>query len=440
MPFLSLKAENIYNETIDEIRKLVVMDKNIISNFYRLTIKERIHVLEALGLFDETLNAVTSPAVFENLIENYIATYEIGIGIAPNFLVDQKLYHVPLATEEPSVIAAASNAAKIIRQNGGFKTTKISRPMIGQIIFKNVKDQKAFRKYLAENEAQFNEVAKIAHPSIYKRGGGITKFEIALKGVDFVTLYAYIDTKDAMGANIVNTLLEAIAVYISANYQSEVLMAIVSNLALGSLVTTRVELDPQTLKHPTTIAKDIVDAVQYAELDPFRAATHNKGVMNGISALMLATGNDTRSIEAGAHAFASLSGTYMPLTKWMVIHDKLVGEITLPLALGTVGGAINVLPKAQLAYKILNIERAEELMSVTAAVGLAQNFAALYALTTDGINKGHMRLHARNIALFAGALVEDIDAVVNYMIAKESINVSTAKEFLKMHKIHQIKE
>lgn len=406
------------------------MKKNIIENFHKLSSEERREVLTTLGLFDSSLNETTSAHIFEHLVENYVATFEVGMGIAPNFLIDDKIYHVPLATEEPSVIAASSNASKIIRLNGGFTTKSISRLTIGQIIFKNVKDQTLLEKYLHKNFEEFKTVAATAHKEIYRRGGGVIKFEVAAKGNDFVTLYVYIDTKEAMGANIVNTILEALAHYISSHYESEVLMAIISNLALGSLVTMSVSIDPSTLKNSQDIANNISLAYDYVCLDPFRAATHNKGVMNGISALMLATGNDTRSIEASAHAYASLSGTYQPLTKWWVEEGLLKGEITIPLAVGVVGGAISLLPKAQLALKILNIKKAEQLMKVAAAVGLAQNFAALYALTTEGINKGHLRLHARSVALLAGATKDNVETVVHHMIKEKAINVSSAKKFI----------
>lgn len=400
-------------------------------NFYKLTTNERINILNELNLFDNSLNVTTSDVIFEHLIENYITTYEIGMGVAPNFLIDGQIYHVPMATEEPSVIAGASHAAKIIEKNGGFKTISINREMIGQIIFKNVQNQNKLKSYLEANFTTFRELAFTAHREIHQLGGGVASFKVEIKPENFVCLYIIINTLDAMGANTINTILEAIANFIRTNYQVEVLMSILSNLATHSLITTTVEIDPKTLKHSDIIAKDIALASTYASLDPFRAATHNKGIMNGITALMLATGNDTRAIEAGAHAYAAFTNKYLPLATWKTKDNKLIGSITIPLALGTIGGSMGILPKVKLAHKILNVKDAKELMKVASALGLAQNFAALYALTTDGINKGHMRLHARNIALQANAPLEQIEDLINYMIAQNSISLNTALQYLK---------
>lgn len=407
------------------------MKNNQLHNVYKMTTEERIALLNDLNLFDHSLNNQTDNAIFEHLIENFITTYDIGLGIAPNFLIDNKLYHVPMATEESSVIAGAANAAKIISQNGGFKTLKLEREMIGQIIFKPVKDKDALKAYLESNFNAFKEIGLNAHLEIHRLGGGIKEFSVEIKPKGFVCMYVTVDALDAMGANTINTMLEAIANFITDSYEVEVLMSILSNLAVKSLVTTRVKIDPKTLRSSEVIARDIALANTYASIDPYRATTHNKGIMNGVSALMLATGNDTRGIEAGAHAYASITGRYIPLTKWYEEDNHLIGEITIPLALGTVGGSIGVLPKVQLAHKILNIESAKELMKVAAAVGLAQNFAALYALTTDGINKGHMRLHAKNIAFKANASKEELNEVINYMIDNKSITLNTALEYLK---------
>lgn len=405
------------------------MNKKITS-FHKKTIDERINILNELNLFDNNFNITTTKNTFNHLIENYITTYEVGMGIAPNFLIDNKIYHIPMATEEPSVIAGASNAAKIIGLNGGFKTNSIIREMIGQIIFKNVSNQKKFKEYLENNYTQFKEIGLKAHPEIHKLGGGIINFKTEIKEENFVCLYVFVNTLDAMGANTINTILEAIASRVESNYGAEVLMSILSNLAVNSIVETSVKIDPKTLKNSDVIARDIALASKYASIDPFRATTHNKGVMNGITALMLATGNDTRAIEAGAHAYASISGSYKPLATWYEQDGFLIGTIKIPLALGTVGGSMGILPKVKLTHKILNIKDAKELMKIAAALGLAQNFAALYALTTDGINKGHMRLQARNVALEAGANKDNIDDCINYMIKNNSITVNTAKAYL----------
>lgn len=403
----------------------------LLKNFYKKSIEERIEALESIDRFDASLNKSAGDIVFDHLIENFITTYEVGLGVAPDFLIDDVLYHIPMATEEPSVIAGAAHAAKIIYRNGGFKIDEINRIMIGQIIFKNVSDPKALIDYLNSHKETFKDIAYKAHPQIHNLGGGLLSFKVEDKTQGFVCLYASINTLDAMGANTINTILEAISHFVTIDYKAEVLMSILSNLAVDALVSASVKIDPKHLKNSDVIHKDIAAASTYAHIDPYRAATHNKGIMNGISALMLATGNDTRSIEAGAHAYASISGKYIPLTKWYVKDDFLVGEIKIPLALGTVGGSMGILPKVKLSHKILGVKNAMELMKVAACLGLAQNFAALYALTTDGINKGHMRLHARNVALEAGAQPSNINEVVNHLVTSKEITVANAKEFLK---------
>lgn len=403
----------------------------LLKNFYKKSIDERIEALTSIDRFDATLNQRASDVVFDHLIENFITTYEIGFGVAPDFLIDDVLYHVPMATEEPSVIAGASHAAKIIYRNGGFKIDDIKRLMIGQIIFKNVVNPNDLITYLNHHDTTFKDIAYKAHPQIHELGGGLISFKVEDKGQGFVCLYASVNTLDAMGANTINTILEAISQFVTVDYKAEVLMSILSNLAVDAVVSASVIINPNHLKNSHVIHKDIASASTYAHIDPFRATTHNKGVMNGISALMLATGNDTRSIEAGAHAYAAITGKYMPLTKWYVKDDLLVGEIKIPLALGTVGGSMGILPKVKLAHKILGIKNALELMKVAACVGLAQNFAALYALTTDGINKGHMRLHARNVALEAGASTTHMNEVVNHLIETKQITVENAKKFIK---------
>lgn len=403
----------------------------LLKNFYKKTVDERIEALKSIERFDEALNQPTNPIIFDHLIENYVTTYEVGLGVAPDFLIDDVLYHIPMATEEPSVIAGASHAAKIIYRNGGFKITGLKRLMIGQIIFKNVKEPKALISYLNDHFEVFKEIAFKAHPQIHQLGGGLISYRVEDKGQGFVCLYASVNTLDAMGANTINTILEAISNFVTIDYKAEILMSILSNLAVDAVVKASVKIDPKHLKNSDVVHKDIAHASTYAHIDPFRAATHNKGIMNGITALMLATGNDTRSIEAGAHAYAAVTGHYKPLTKWYVQDDFLIGEIEIPLMLGTVGGSMGTLPKVKLARKILGISKAEELMKVAACLGLAQNFAALYALTTDGINKGHMRLHARNVAMEAGATPQNLNEVVNHLVNSKEITVDNAKAYLK---------
>lgn len=404
---------------------------NPFGQFYKKSVEERKNVLKNETDFNGKFDIVFNQDGFDHMIENYITTYEIPIGILPSLVVDDKIYHVPMATEEPSVIAGASHAARIIARNGGFRIIELKREMIGQIIFKNVSDQENFKTYLESIKQTLFDIAKQAHPPIHDLGGGLKDYHIEIKPHQFVTLYASIDTKDAMGANTVNTILEAMASYITQQTNQKVLMSILSNLATHSVVKASVLLDPKTLKNSETIAQDIHQAYLYASIDPYRATTHNKGIMNGITAVALATGNDTRAIEASAHAYASISGSYQPLTKWLVIDDgMLYGEIAIPLALGTIGGSINVLPKVKLSHQILNITSAEALMKIAACVGLAQNFAALYALVTVGINQGHMKLHARSIALAAGAKENQIAETVSYMLETNQITLQNAQAYL----------
>lgn len=407
--------------------------KNIFGKFYQKTLEERKDILNSLGLFDNDLDYIASSDLFSHMIENVVTTYELPMGVVPDYLINHKTYVVPLVTEEPSVVAASSHAAKIIARNGGFKSFVLNREMIGQIIFKITEHQEQFMHSIQKDYDHILQIGKNAHPHIAALGGGITAFEMIKKSDTFICLYAYIDPVDAMGANTVNTILESIATYIETTYKQDIVMSILSNLATRSLVEATCVIDPKTLKHSENVATRIADASFYATMDPYRAATHNKGIMNGISALVLATGNDTRAIEASNHAFAAFSGSYQPLATWHVLpNGNLEGRIKLPMPVGIVGGSMKLLPKAKLAYKILNIGSAKELMQVAACVGLASNFAALYALTTEGIQKGHMRLHARTIALEAGTPLDKLNDVVHHLIETGEFSVDNAKRFLNL--------
>lgn len=409
--------------------------KNPFGQFYKKTIKERKAILKSLNLYNHELDQRLSDEHFDQLIENYLTSYEVPLGIAPDFLINGTYYHVPMATEESSVVAGAAHAAKIIERHGGFEAIVSNRLMIGQIIFKNVKNPNELKDFIMSHQETLFQLALSAHPHIHELGGGLKELRVEIKSHQFVTLYVKVDTLDAMGANTVNTILEAIATYISTHLKVEVLMSILSNLATESLVTAKVRINPINLKNSDTIAEDIALANLYASIDPYRATTHNKGIMNGVTAVVLASGNDTRAIEAGAHAFAARTGTYQPLTKWYVDQDHmLVGEITIPLGIGTVGGSISTNPKVKLVHQILGIKKATDLMKVIACVGLAQNFAALYALTTDGIQKGHMRLHVRHIAMQAGASPSEMDEVINFLVTSKVVTIEQAKIFLNQKK------
>ncbi len=406
--------------------------KNIFGKFYQKSITERKSILREIDAFDDRLNIIAADEVFDHMIENVITTFELPMGLVPDYMINGKQYLVPLVTEEASVVAASSHAAKIVLRNGGFSARVINREMIGQIIFKVEKEQDIFIIHVLNDMPHLMELARLAHPQIVTLGGGLNRIEVLKKSNKFICLYAYIHTVDAMGANTVNTILESIATYIEQTYHPHIVMSILSNLATESLVEARCIIDPNTLKHPDKIATYIADASEYALLDPYRAATHNKGIMNGISALVLATGNDTRAIEAGAHAYASISGNYEPLATWKVLSNgHLEGTILLPMAIGTVGGATHILPKAKLAHKLLGNPTATTLMEIAACVGLASNFAALYALTTDGIQKGHMRLHAKTLAVQAGATPEQIHDVVEHLVQTQNFTLDNALNFLK---------
>ncbi len=370
--------------------------------------------------------------VYDNMIENAITTFEIPMGIAPGLIINKEEYIIPMATEEPSVIAAQSNAAKIIKINGGINAEIISNTMIGQVAFQNPKE--SFIDYLEANKKHLFKIANKAKPSIVARGGGIKDITWEIKTRDninpFLIIYAEIDTQEAMGANIVNTIMEAIKKELEKEFQTHAVMAILSNNAQKSLVKASCVIDPKTLKNSDTIADRIQEASELAWVDPYRAATHNKGIMNGISALALASGNDTRAIEAAAHSYASISGQYSPLAIWTTQNDKIYGEITIPITIGTVGGTINLNPKAKLARTILNNPNKEEMMMISASVGLAQNFAALYALCTDGIQKGHMSLQAKSLILNCGASLEELDTILEETEDLESLDQKTVEQLL----------
>lgn len=373
------------------------------------------------------------------MVENVIETYELPLGIATNFLINNKDYLIPMVIEEPSVIAAVSNAAKMFRRGGGFTTSSDTPLMIGQIQLADVKDPEATHQKIEENKELLLQKANEVGGSIIKRGGGARDIQIrTLKSTPIghiVIIHLLFDTRDAMGANIINTAVEHITPTIEAITNTRVNLRILSNLsdqrkarAMGMIPQTELERDHISGQD---VVKAIVEAGIFAEIDPYRAATHNKGIMNGIDAIVLATGNDWRAVEAGAHAYAARSGHYTSLSKWWADEDgNLHGSIELPLAVGIVGGATRVHPKAQLALKILGVASAQELAEVMAAVGLAQNLGALRALATEGIQQGHMRMHARQIAAAAGADPKQVPIIANMLIQEKTIRLERAKQLV----------
>jgi hydroxymethylglutaryl-CoA reductase len=425
------------------------MDTRYLSKFYKKSQAEKITALKEAGaispedfeqLKESTLNL---PAEIANrMIENYITNHELPFGVAMNFVINGKETLIPMVTEEPSVVAAASNAGKIIAQAGGFQTSMTKRWLIAQIALTNVKDSKQAQKTLGEMEDQILELADAAHPSIVNYGGGARKIDVRIIPADpayntpeFFVVHLAVDTGEAMGANIVNTMAEAVAPYIQELIDGESLMNILSNYSTESLVTATCTIDPELLATKDmageTVRDRIIEATQFATVDPYRAVTHNKGIMNGIDSVLLATGNDWRAVEAGVHAYAAKSGQYRSLSKWTKDQNgHLLGEMTLPISVGSVGGTLSIHPSAQFAYRLLGEPNAKELSGILAAVGLAQNLSAVRALVTEGIQKGHMSLQARSLAIRVGAVGDQVEEVAKELQAAAHMNSETAKKIL----------
>jgi hydroxymethylglutaryl-CoA reductase len=410
-----------------------------IPGFYKLDPEHRfLKLTEFSGLPAEQLRALQGAdaamaSISDRMIENAVGTIAIPLGVAPNFLINGVDYLVPMATEEPSVVAAASNAALIARENGGFRTSSTAPVMIAQVQVLDVADPHGARLRLLEAREELLALANAQDPLLIQLGGGARDIEVRLvESGDFrcVVLHLQVDVRDAMGANAVNTMAEALAPRIAAIARGRSLLRILSNKADLRLARARAVFDAEKLGGPEVVA-GIVEAYRFAAADPYRAATHNKGIMNGISAVVLATGNDTRAVEAGAHCHASRDGRYTSLSHFEKDSDgNLVGTLELPLALGLVGGATKTHPTAQAAVKLLGVKSAVELAEVAAAVGLAQNTAALRALATEGIQRGHMSLHARNVAAAAGAGEEEIGALVGRLVADGHVRLDRAQQLL----------
>lgn len=425
------------------------MEKHFLNKFYKKSKDDKIEALKNAQVINEETynllknNDVTLPHnIAERMIENYILNYELPFGLAMNFVIDGKETIIPMVTEEPSVIAAASNAGKITAAAEGFTTEMNDRLVIGQITLKNVSNPQEAAQKLKTHEESILKRANAAHPSILNYGGGARKIETRIipsdpiyNNPEFFVLHLVVDTGEAMGANIVNTMSEAIAPYIIELIGGENLMTILSNYATESVAKVECLIHPEELATGSiagNIVRDrIIEASQYAKVDPYRAVTHNKGIMNGIDALLVATGNDWRAVEAGVHAYAAKDGQYRSLTNWTMTADGyLKGKIELPISIGSVGGTLSVHPTAQLAYRILGEPSANELSRIIAAVGLAQNLAALKALVTEGIQKGHMGLQARALAIRVGAEDENIERVAKKLQEAEHMNSETALTIL----------
>jgi hydroxymethylglutaryl-CoA reductase len=407
--------------------------------FYKLPIEERIKVVkEFAGLTDEEVTLLTKVGrlgldVADKMIENVIGTFELPYAVAVNFLINGRDYLVPMVIEEPSVVAAASNAAKWCREGGGIVSIATEQLMIAQIQVVRVPSPHTAVARILERKREILDVANSTNEILVKLGGGAKDLEVRVLDSPvgkMVVVHLIVDVKDAMGANIVNTMAEAVAPIIEEASGGRVLLRIVSNLADRRLVRSWTRVPRDVIGGPEVV-EGIVYAWAFAAADPYRAATHNKGIMNGIIAVALATGQDTRALEAGAHSYAARRGRYEPLSVWEVdANGDLVGYLELPIAVGTVGGSIRSNPMARLSLKILGVKTAKELAEVMGAVGLAQNLAALRALATEGIQRGHMRLHARQLALAAGATPEEVDLVVAELVKSGTITLEKAQEIL----------
>jgi hydroxymethylglutaryl-CoA reductase len=402
-------------------------------------LKERLRALEDFaGLNKEEIkilsNKGTLGKIGERMIENVIGTMPLPLGIATNFLINGKDYLIPMAIEEPSVVAAASNAAKLAREKGGFKTNSTEPIMIGQVQLVNISNLAKAKLNILKNKKKILEIANKKDPFLLKLGGGakdIELREIKTEEGKMLILHLLVNVKDAMGANVVNTMTEAISPLLEKITGGKTLLRIVSNLATYRLASAQVVFSKEAIGGEN-IVDGIVRAYLFAKSDHYRCATHNKGIMNGIDAVLLATGNDFRAVEAGAHAFAAITGRYLPLTQWRKNKNgDLVGTIKLPLAVGTIGGATNVHPTAKINLKILGVKTAKELAEVIASVGLAQNFAALRALVKEGIQRGHMSLHAKNVAMAAGARGKTIDEIAEILVKEKRVRIDRARELLK---------
>ena len=417
-----------------------------ISGFYKLTIEERIKVVKEFAeLTDDEVGLLRRVGrlgldVADKMIENVVGTFELPYGIAVNFLINGRDYLVPMAIEEPSVVAGASNAAKWCREGGGVTSIATEQIMISQIQVVKVPSPHTAVVKILERKKEILDLANSTNDILVKLGGGAKDIEVRVLDSPvgkMVVVNLLVDVKDAMGANIVNTMAEAVAPIIEDASGGRVLLRIVSNLADRRLVRSWTKV-PKDVIGGEDVVEGIVYAWAFAAADPYRAATHNKGIMNGIIAVALATGQDTRALEAGAHAYAARRGRYEPLSTWETDSEgNLVGYLEIPIAVGTVGGSIRSNPMARLSLKILRVKTAKELAEVMGAVGLVQNLAALRALATEGIQRGHMKLHARQLALAAGARPEEVDVVAEELVKSGRITLEKAQEILESIRVRK---
>ncbi len=414
-----------------------------LAGFYKLPLEERLRIVkEFANLTDEEANMLKNTGALplelaDRMIENVIGAFPVPLGIAVNFLINKRDYLIPMAIEEPSVVAAASYAAKMAREGGGFHTSSTSPIMIGQIQAVGMKDPHRARMAVYSFKEDILKKANEQDPVLVSVGGGAKDLEAKIihtpVGPMLIT-ELHVDCRDAMGANAVNTMAEAVAPMIGRITGGRVCLRIISNLATKRLARAYVTI-PKEAVGGEEVVDGIINAYHFAATDPFRAATHNKGILNGAIAVVIATCNDHRAIEAGAHAYAARTGHYTTLSSWEKNKDgDLMGSLDMPIAVGTIGGAVRTHPIAKIALKILAVKSASELGEVMAAVGLAQNLGALRALAHEGIQRGHMRLHARNIAIAAGATDELVDVVSEQMVKERKIRMDRAKEIIEQYR------
>ncbi len=406
-----------------------------ISGFHKLSVGERIErVSEFAGLEQAHREQLAVPSnvdahLADHMIENMVTTIAIPVGIATNMKVDGRDVLVPMATEESSVIAAVGNSARQCYDSGGFTTSISGTEMIAQIQLLDIPDPGRARLVILERKAEIERICNACDPTLARLGGGFRDLEVRLietpLGIMVIT-HIIVDVRDAMGANAVNTMAERLAPDLARWTGGRALLRILSNLADRRVARARATWTCEAIGGEQ-VRDAMVAAYHFADNDPYRAATHNKGIMNGVSAVVLATGNDTRAVESGAHAFAARTGRYRSLSTWEVTADgHLSGTLELPLAVGLVGGVVKIHPTARALLAIMQVKTAAELARIIAAVGLAQNFGAMKALTTEGIQRGHMSLHAQNVAVAAGAVEEEVSQVARLMVERQSVSEESA--------------
>jgi len=414
--------------------------------FYELTIAERlVRLADNAGLGDADLNLLGSDAALtvdqaNHMIENVIGTFQLPLGIAQNFLINQREVLVPMAIEEPSVVAGASFMAKLARPGGGFTASSNRPEMIGQIQVMDIPDLDAARRAILAHKSELLQEADKCDPLLIKLGGGARELEVRLiensPAGAFLVLHLIMDVRDAMGANAVNTAVERLAPLVEKLSGGRAHLRILSNLADHRLAKATCVIKKDQLAFGEFSAErvrhGILEAWAFAATDPYRAATHNKGIMNGVDAVVIATGNDWRAVEAGAHAYAAHFGRYTSLSTWSATEaGDLAGSLEMPMAVGIVGGATQVHPLARICLKLMGVTSASHLAEIIVSVGLAQNLAALRALSTEGIQRGHMSLHARQVAIAAGATGEQVDRLADQLVKEKSVRVDRAEEILK---------